>query len=60
MRRFTETIVLRVEPEVKAALERLAEAEQRSVGNLVRFMIVQRLQADGELEAPRVPSKKKR
>ncbi len=48
----TESIFLRVEPDVREAAERAAEADHRSVPSLVEKLLVEHLRAAGYLKAP--------
>ena len=43
----TETVSVRVEPRIKAALQTAAEREMRSVANMVEVMVVAYCRAQG-------------
>jgi len=47
----TERIQVRFAPAERAALDRVAEADQRPIGQLVRMIVVNWLRAGGHLAA---------
>ncbi|MBL0730626.1 DUF1778 domain-containing protein [Piscinibacter sp. HJYY11] len=54
----TATLTLRIEPEIKQALQRAAEMEHRSIANMVEVLIREHCRVKGI--APGVTSKSKR
>ena len=44
-KRKTATVTLRIEPRLKAAAEKAAERDQRSLTNLIEVLIVERCKA---------------
>jgi hypothetical protein len=50
-RRKTATLNLRIDPDIKAALERAAADDHRSVTQLVELLVMRHLRAGGYLPA---------
>lgn len=51
MSRLTETLKVRIEPELLAALERQAAAEQRDLSQMVRVLLRSQMVLQGQLAA---------
>jgi hypothetical protein len=56
-RRKTATLNLRIEPEIKAALEKAAADDRRSVTALVEMLVIPHLRAKGYLPADVKPKR---
>ena len=54
----TPSLGIRVQPETKAALERAAKDDLRSVSSLIEKILVEWLRAKGYLQAPGAPKAK--
>jgi hypothetical protein len=51
MSRLTETLKVRIEPELLAALERQAQAEQRDLSQMVRVLLRSQMVLAGQIQA---------
>lgn len=54
----TATLTLRIEPEIKQALQRAAEREHRSIANMVEVLVLEHCKAKGIAAGP--PTNNKR
>jgi len=55
--RYSELVALRLEPEMRKALERLAEEEDRSVASLIRIVLRDWMSAREVRSVPKKKSK---
>lgn len=54
----SETLTIRISPAVKETLQKLADDERRSVGNLIEVMVLERQEKSGKKNTKAATGKK--
>lgn len=58
--KYSEFLAVRIDPELRAAIERLAEKEERPAGMMARILLREAMKARETLETPESLTKEKR